>query len=211
VTAGFNLDTQYWTSRGFAVLDVNYGGSSGFGRVYRNRLRGNWGVRDMQDAIYGALFLADEKRVDRKRMAIKGWSAGGYTTLCALAFSDVFRAGVSYFGLSDLNLFVGDTHKFEARYLDRLVGPYPEKKDLYEARSPLYHIEKMTASLLLLQGMDDPIVPPNQSQEIYDKLKKEGRDVTLLLFEGEKHGFKKAESIKKSYEAELQFYSSVFR
>jgi len=209
-TPGFSLEIQFWTSRGLALLDVNYGGSTGYGRDYRNRLKGSWGIRDVQDAIDGALFLVKEKKVDPKRMAIKGASSGGYTTLCALAFSNVFKGGVSYFGVSDPELLVKDTHKFEAKYLDGLIGLYPERRDLYDARSPLLHAQQIHSSLLLLQGTDDPIVPVNQAQKMYDVLKANGRDVTLILLEGEKHGFKKSENIKRAYAAELQFYGKIF-
>ncbi len=206
-----NYSIQFWTSRGFAVLDVNYGGSTGYGREYRMRLNGNWGVVDVEDCCNGALFLAEQGLVDRERMAIRGGSAGGYTTLACLTFRpEVFRAGASYFGLSDLMVFVHDTHKFESRYLTTLVGPYPEQADLYRQRSPLYSVQNLSCPLILFQGDEDRIVPPNQSELIYQAVKAKGLPVAYLLFQGEQHGFRKAENIRRSLEAELFFYSRVF-
>ena len=164
VGASLNLETQFWTSRGIGVLDVNYGGSSGYGRAYRERLKGQWGVLDVQDCVQAALYLVKEGLVDEKRLIIEGGSAGGYTTLCALAFSKVFAAGTSYYGVSDLELLVKDTHKFEAHYLDQLVAPYPECKEVYRERSPIYHADKISSPVLLLQGKEDPVVPPNRSR-----------------------------------------------
>ncbi|MFN3742472.1 MAG: S9 family peptidase [Anaerolineales bacterium] len=209
--AVLNYSVQFWTSRGVAVLDVNYGGSTGYGREYRMRLNGNWGVVDVEDCCNGALFLAKQGLVDRERMAIRGGSAGGYTTLACLTFRpEVFRAGTSLFGLSDLTVFVHDTHKFESRYLTTLVGPYPERADLYRERSPIYHVDRLSCPLLLLQGDEDRIVPPNQSELIYQAALAKGLPVAYLLFRGEQHGFRKAESIRRALEAELYFYGRVF-
>jgi dipeptidyl aminopeptidase/acylaminoacyl peptidase len=206
-----NYSIQFWTSRGFAVLDVNYGGSTGYGREYRTRLNGQWGVVDVEDCCNGALFLAEQGWVDRERMAIRGGSAGGYTTLACLTFRpQVFRAGASYFGLSDLMVFVHDTHKFESRYLMTLIGPYPERADLYRERSPLYHVQNLSCPLILFQGDEDRIVPPNQSELIYQAARAKGLPVAYLLFQGEQHGFRKAENIRRSLEAELAFYGRVF-
>ena len=202
---------QYWTSRGFAVLDVNYGGSVGYGRDYRRRLNGNWGIVDVDDCCNGARWLAAQNWVDPRRMAIRGGSAGGYTTLAALAFKDVFSAGASHYGVSDLEALAKDTHKFESRYLDTLVGPYPARKDLYEARSPIHHVGKLATPLILLQGSEDPVVPPAQSEVMFEALRAKGVPVAYLLFQGEQHGFRKAENIKRALQAELFFYSKIFR
>lgn len=205
-----NLEIQYWTSRGIAVLDVNYGGSTGYGRAYRKRLEGQWGVVDMDDCVNGARYLVSRGLVDGNRLAITGGSAGGYTTLCALTFRDTFRAGASHFGIGDLVTFVGDTHKFESRYLDRLVGPYPERRDLYLARSPIYHIDQLATPVILFQGLEDKIVPPNQAESMFAAVKAKGLPVAYLPFEGEQHGFRKAENIKRALDAELYFYSRIF-
>lgn len=205
-----NLTLQYWTSRGFAVLDVNYGGSTGYGREYRERLRGQWGVVDVDDCTGGARYLVEQGLVDRDRLAIDGGSAGGFTTLNALTFRDVFRAGASYYGLSDLSVFVGDTHKFESRYLDSLVGPYPERKDLYEERSAVKHVDRLTCPVIFFQGDEDKIVPPNQAELMVDALRKKGLPVAYLLFEGEQHGFRQSQNIKRALDAELYFYSRIF-
>jgi len=205
-----DLKYQYWTSRGFALLDVNYGGSSGYGREYRQRLYGEWGVVDLDDCCNAARHLAGQGAVDGKRMAITGGSAGGYTTLCALTFRDTFAAGASHFGLSDLEVFVRDTHKFEARYLDTLVGPYPQRKDLYHDRSPLHFLQQLNCPLILFQGLDDKIVPPNQAEMMFEAVKKKGLPVAYVPFAGEQHGFRRAENIKRALEGELYFYSRVF-
>jgi dipeptidyl aminopeptidase/acylaminoacyl peptidase len=207
----FNLGIQYWTTRGFAVLDVNYGGSTGYGRAYRQRLNGQWGVVDVDDCVNGARYLVRKELVDDKKLAIRGGSAGGYTTLCAIALRDVFTAGASHFGISDLEVFAEDTHKFESRYLDRLVGPYPERRDLYHERSAINFIGDITCPLILFQGLEDKIVPPNQAQMMFDALKARGVPVAYLSFAGEQHGFRRAENIKRALEAELYFYSKVFR
>jgi dipeptidyl aminopeptidase/acylaminoacyl peptidase len=209
-STALSYQIQYWTSRGFAVLDVNYGGSTGFGREYRMRLNGNWGVVDVDDCCNGARWLAAQGRVDPERCAIRGGSAGGYTTLAALTFRDVFRAGASHFGVSDLAGLAQDTHKFESRYLDNLVGPYPARTDLYEARSPIHHTERLATPLILLQGEEDAVVPPAQSELMFQALRAKGVPVAYLLFPGEQHGFRRAESIKRACEAELFFYARIF-
>src|SRR6058998_377996 len=201
---------QYWTSRGIAVLDVDYGGSTGYGRPYRERLNGQWGVVDVDDCVNGARHLVQNGEVDRNRVAIEGGSAGGYTTMCALTFRDFFKAGASYFGISDLETFVKDTHKFESRYLDRLVGPYPEKKDLYRERSAINYVERVSCPMILFQGLEDRIVPPDQSEKFYKVLRDKGLPTAYLAYEGEQHGFRKSENIKRSIEAELYFYGKVF-
>jgi dipeptidyl aminopeptidase/acylaminoacyl peptidase len=203
---------QYWNSRGFAILDVNYGGSTGYGREYRMRLNGNWGIVDVEDCCNGALWLAEQGLVDRKRMAITGGSAGGFTTLAALIFkSGVFSAGGSHFGVSDLEALATDTHKFESRYLDNLVGPYPERKDIYMARSPIHHTRKLSTPIILFQGDEDPVVPPNQSERMFEAARAREIPTAYLLFEGESHGFRKAENIKRALEAEFYFYSKIFK
>jgi len=203
-------DIQYWTSRGFAVLDVNYGGSSDYGREYRQRLNGSWGVVDVDDCVNGARYLVAKGRVDGERLAIRGGSAGGYTTLCALTFRGVFRAGASYYGIGDLEALVRDTHKFEARYLDRLVGPYPERRDLYRERSPIHFTDRLSCPVIFFQGLEDPVVPPNQAEMMVAALRAKGLPVAYLAFAGEQHGFRRAETIRRCLEAELYFYSRVF-
>lgn len=207
----FNPEIQYWTSRGIAVLDVNYGGSTGYGRKYRERLNGQWGLVDMDDCANGARFMVEHGMVDGNRLAITGGSAGGYTTLCALTFRNLFKAGASHFGIGDLETFVADTHKFESRYLDRLVGPYPERVDLYRARSPIQHIDQLSTPMILFQGLEDKIVPPNQAEQMYSAVRAKGLPVAYLPFEGEQHGFRKSENIKRALDAELYFYSRIFR
>jgi dipeptidyl aminopeptidase/acylaminoacyl peptidase len=201
---------QFWTSRGIAVLDVDYGGSSGYGREYRQRLNGQWGVVDVDDCANGARYLVERGLVDGARLAITGGSAGGYTTLCALAFKDIFKAGASHFGIGDLETFVADTHKFESRYLETLIGPYPEKKEVYRERSPIHYTDRLNCKLILFQGLDDKIVPPSQSQAMYEAVRDKGLPVAYLAFEGEQHGFRRVENIKRAIEAELYFYSKVF-
>jgi dipeptidyl aminopeptidase/acylaminoacyl peptidase len=206
----FDPRLQYWASRGFAVVDVNYGGSTGYGRAYRQRLNGRWGIVDMQDCTHAALYLAGQGLVDLQRLAIRGGSAGGYTTLCCLTFTDVFKAGASYFGVSDLEALATDTHKFESRYLDGLVGPYPEQRDLYLERSPIYHTEKLACSLILFQGLEDQVVPPAQAEKMFEAVRAKELPVAYLPFEGEQHGFRQAENIRRALEAELYFYGKVF-
>ncbi|MGD8774879.1 MAG: S9 family peptidase [Syntrophobacterales bacterium] len=203
-------DIQYWTSRGFAVLDVNYGGSSGYGRDYRERLDGQWGIVDVDDCVNGARYLAEQGRVDVKRLAIRGSSAGGFTTLCALTFRDIFKAGASYYGISDLEALAKETHKFEARYLDRLIGPYPERQDIYRERSPIHFTHLLSCPLILFQGLEDEIVPPNQAEMMLDALQAKGLAVAYVPFAGEQHGFRRAETIKRALDGELYFYSRVF-
>ncbi len=210
-TSLFRYGIQYWTTRGFAVLDVNYGGSTGFGRAYRERLKGQWGIVDVADCVNGARYLAAQGLVDANRMAITGGSAGGFTTLCALTFYDTFKAGASYYGVSDLEALARDTHKFESHYLDGLVGPYPERRDLYIARSPIHHTDRLACAMIIFQGLDDPVVPPNQAQMMYDAVRRRGLPVAYLTFPGEQHGFVKAENNIRAQEAELYFYSKVFK
>ncbi len=209
-TSSLNLSIQYWTSRGFAVLDVNYGGSTGYGRAYRERLNGQWGVVDVDDCVNGAKYLVAQGEVDGERLIIRGGSAGGYTTLCALTFRDLFKAGASYYGIGDLEALTKETHKFESRYLDRLIGPYPERRDLYLARSPIHHIEGLNCPVIFLQGAEDRVVPPDQAEAMVAALREKGIPVAYLLFEGEQHGFRRAENIRRALEAELYFYARVF-
>jgi dipeptidyl aminopeptidase/acylaminoacyl peptidase len=209
-STAWNLGIQYWTSRGFGVVDVNYGGSTGYGREYRQRLAGQWGVVDVDDCVNAAKYLAAHGEADGNRCAIRGSSAGGYTTLCALAFRDFFKAGASHFGLSELEVFVKDTHKFESRYLESLIGPYPAKRDLYRERSPLFHADRIKAALILFQGLEDKVVPPNQHRLIFEAVRKKGVPCASLEFEGEQHGFRKAETIKRVLESELFFDSRIF-
>ncbi|MEM9564735.1 MAG: prolyl oligopeptidase family serine peptidase [Actinomycetota bacterium] len=205
-----SLKVQYWTSRGFAVVDVNYGGSSGFGRAYRDLLQGTWGIVDVEDCINAAVGLADEGRVDGDRLAIRGGSAGGFTVLAALEQSDRFGAGTNLFGVADLSALAADTHKFESRYLDGLIGPYPEREDLYTERSPINHTDRLSSPLLVLQGLEDEIVPPNQSEAIVAAVATKGLPHAYVTFEGEQHGFRKAENLIRSFEVELWFYGQVF-
>ncbi|MEG4913946.1 S9 family peptidase [Microcoleus sp. B7-D4] len=210
-SSSMNLKIQYWTSRGFAVLDVNYGGSTGYGREYRKRLQDSWGIVDVDDCANGAKYLAQKGLVDGERMAIAGGSAGGYTTLCALTFRDVFKAGASYYGVSDLEALATDTHKFEARYLDGLIGPYPERKDLYVARSPIHSAERLSCPVIFFQGLEDKVVPPNQAEMMVEILKAKGLPVAYVAYEGEHHGFRRAENIKRTLDGEFYFYSRVFK
>jgi dipeptidyl aminopeptidase/acylaminoacyl peptidase len=206
----FRLPVQYWTTRGFAVADVDYGGSTGYGRAYRSLLDGAWGIVDVEDACAAATYLAGEGIVDPRRMAIRGGSAGGYTTLAALAEHDVFTAGADLFGVADLGALARDTHKFESRYLDGLVGPWPQAEKVYQERSPLSHIDGFDRPLIVLQGDEDAVVPPAQSQMIVDALAAKGVPHAYLLFAGEQHGFRKAENIVRAQEAELTFYGMVY-
>lgn len=207
---GFHLGRQFWTSRGFALIDVNYRGSTGYGRAYRNALRGQWGVIDTDDCIAAARYLADQGLIDGQRMAIRGGSAGGYTTLCALTFHDEFATGASYFGVADLGALAEETHKFESRYLDSMVGPYPEAAELYRERSPIHHTEQLSRPMVVLQGLDDKVVLPDQAEMMIEALDRKGIPYAYLAFEGEGHGFRKAENIERSAEAELFFYGWVF-
>lgn len=202
----FDLKIQYWTSRGFAILDVDYGGSTGYGRAYRELLKGNWGIVDVEDCEYGVKYLMTQGKIDPQKIAITGASAGGYTTLAALTFGKTFTVGASYYGVSDLLALVAETHKFEAHYLEGLIAPYSKGKAIYEARSPLFSADKLHCPIIFFQGTEDKIVPPSQAQKMYEALKNRGILTELVLYEGEQHGFRKAENIRNSLERELNFY-----
>ncbi len=204
-------DIQYWTSRGIAVLDVNYGGSTGYGREYRRRLRGQWGVVDVDDVVNGALYLVREGMVDPERLGIRGESAGGYLTLAAVTFRDCFKAGASYYGISNLEILARETHKFESHYMDSLIGPYPERLDLYYERSPIKHVDLLSSAIIFFQGLEDLAVPPNQAELMVETLRAKGLPVAHVTFENEGHGFRRFENIKRCLEAELYFYSRVFK
>jgi len=208
-TAVLDYEIQFWTSRGIGVVDVNYGGSTGYGRAYRERLRGNWGIVDLDDCVNAALFLAQEGKADPKRLLIAGGSAGGYTTLCALTFRDVFAAGASHFGVSDLTALAKDTHKFESRYLDSLVGPWPAMNHVYEERSPINHTDLLKTPIILFQGLEDVIVPPAQSELMVQALKQRGIAHAYVTYEGEQHGFRQAKNIIDAAESELSFYGQI--
>ena len=209
-TGRLRLEVQFWTSRGFAVVDVNYGGSTGYGRAYRERLNGQWGLVDVEDCVNAARYLVERGEADPDRLAIRGGSAGGYTTLCALTFRDLFRAGASYYGVSDLEALAKETHKFESRYLDRLVGPYPERRDLYRERSPIHFTDRLSCPVILFQGLEDKVVLPNQAETMVEALRAKGLPVAYVPFAGEQHGFRRAENIKRALDAELYFYSRIF-
>jgi dipeptidyl aminopeptidase/acylaminoacyl peptidase len=209
-STALDLATQYWTSRGVGVVDVNYGGSTGYGRDYRERLIGDWGVVDVDDCVNAARYLIERGDVDKDRVAISGGSAGGYTTLCAMTFRDFFRAGTSYFGVSDLELLLDDIHKFDTFSLVGLVGPYPLYRQRYFERSPINFIEQINCPVLLLQGTADTIIPPDQSEQMFDRLRSSGIPTAYVTFEGEGHGFVQSENIKRAMEVELYFYSRVF-
>jgi dipeptidyl aminopeptidase/acylaminoacyl peptidase len=208
--AVFRLAVQFWTTRGVAVLDVNYGGSAGYGRGYRERLRGRWGLVDVRDCAAGAVAMGEQGRADPARLAIMGGSAGGYTTLQALTTTRTFAAGISLFGVGDLETLARDTHKFESRYLDGLVGPYPELRELYAERSPINHVDDLAAPILLLQGSEDKVVPPNQAKTMADAARAKKLAVALVIYPGEGHGFRRAETIQASYEAQLSFLGQIF-
>jgi len=208
--ARLDLSRQFWTSRGFAVVDVNYGGSTGYGRPYRRLLDGRWGLVDVEDCIAAARHLVDLGRVDPHRLAIRGGSAGGFTTLAALTFHDTFAAGASHYGVADLEALALETHKFESRYLDGLVGPYPEDRDTYVARSPIHHTEQLSCPVILFQGLEDQVVPPGQAEMMIDALAAKGVPHAYVPFEGEQHGFRRSENIVRALEAELWFYGKVF-
>jgi dipeptidyl aminopeptidase/acylaminoacyl peptidase len=203
-------DVLFWTSRGIGVVDVNYGGSSGFGRAYRDSLQGQWGIVDTEDCIAAARHLVETGEVDSKRLAIHGGSAGGYTTLCALVFHDVFAAGASYYGVADAETLASDTHKFESRYLDGLIGPYPETAQTWRERSPINYVERLQAAVILFQGLEDEVVPPSQAETMVAALAARGVPHAYLPFAGEQHGFRRAETIVASLEAELSFYAQIF-
>ena len=201
---------QFWTSRGFAVLDINYSGSTGYGRAYRERLNGQWGIADVTDAVGGAEAMVAAGKADPARLAIRGGSAGGYTTLAALTFHHTFKAGASYYGISDLEVLQQDTHKFESRYNESLIGPYPAAREVYVARSPIHFTDRLSCPIILFQGLDDKVVPPNQSEMMAAAVRKKGLKVKYVTFEGEQHGFRKAENIIRALEEELAFYRDVF-
>lgn len=205
-----DLKIQYWTSRGFAVLDVNYGGSTGYGREYRQRLNKKWGIVDVQDCENGAKYLAEQGLADPNRLIIHGGSAGGYTTLCALTFGETFKAGASLFGIGDLGMLAEHTHKFESRYMDSLVGEWPADKETYDARSPIQHAHKLNCPVIFFQGLDDKVVPPEQSQSMFEAVRARELPTAYVAFEGEGHGFRQKANIQHALEAELYFYSKVF-
>ncbi|MFQ5665045.1 MAG: S9 family peptidase [Candidatus Binatia bacterium] len=209
-SVALNVTIQYWTSRGIAVLDVNYGGSSGYGRAYRQRLDGQWGVVDVEDCVNGARELVRRGLVDSHRLGIRGSSAGGYTTLCALTFRDVFKAGASYYGIGDLETLAKETHKFESHYDERLVGHYPKRRDLYRSRSPIHFTDRLRCPVIFFQGLEDKVVPPSQAEAMVAALRARKLPVAYVAFAGEQHGFRRAQTIKRALEAELYFYARVF-
>ncbi|MFN2606328.1 MAG: prolyl oligopeptidase family serine peptidase [Acidimicrobiales bacterium] len=204
-----NLAVQFWTTRGLAVVDVDYRGSSGYGRAYRKALEGAWGVVDVDDCVAAARHLVDRGLVDPSRLVIRGGSAGGYTTLRALTTTDVFAAGASLYGVADLTALATDTHKFESRYLDRLVGPWPEAAERYREWSPINHADRLSCPVIVLQGLEDRVVPPAQAEVLVDALRAKGLPVAYVTFPGEQHGFRRAETIRRAAEAELSFYGQV--
>jgi dipeptidyl aminopeptidase/acylaminoacyl peptidase len=208
--SGLNLKIQYWTNRGFAVVDINYRGSTGFGRDYRHALNGQWGIADIEDTQYAIKYLAAQQKIDADRCIIRGSSAGGYTVLSALTFTDTFKAGASLYGIGNLETLVSDTHKFESRYLDKLVGPYPEQQEIYQQRSPINHIDQLNCPVIFLQGLEDKVVPPNQAKMMVESLKQKGIDVVYVEFPDEGHGFRKSENIIRAMQAELNFYADIF-
>jgi len=209
-TTTLALGIQYWTSRGIGVLDVNYGGSTGYGREYRRRLNDRWGIVDVDDCANGARYMVERELADGLRLMITGGSAGGYTTLCALTFRDRFKAGASHYGVSDCEALAKETHKFESRYLDRLIGPYPERADLYRERSPVHHVDRLSCPVIFFQGLEDKVVLPNQAEMMVDALRAKGLPVAYVPFEGEQHGFRRAENIKRALDGEIYFYSCIF-
>jgi dipeptidyl aminopeptidase/acylaminoacyl peptidase len=207
---GFSLAIQWWTSRGIAVADVNYGGSTGYGRDYRQRLDGRWGIVDVEDCTAAAEYLAKEGLVDEARIAIRGGSAGGFTTLAALTSTRLFKAGASHYGVADLERLAADTHKFESRYLDRLVGPLPQAEALYRERSPIHRLDRLTCPVIFFQGLDDKVVPPNQAEVMALAMASKGLPVAHYTFEGEGHGFRQGSTIRRVLELELGFYGRLF-
>jgi dipeptidyl aminopeptidase/acylaminoacyl peptidase len=205
-----SLQIQFWTSRGFAVVDVDYAGSTGYGRAYRRLLDGKWGLLDVEDCIAAAQHLVATGRADPRRLAIRGGSAGGFTTLCALTFHDLFKAGASWYGVGDLEALMRDTHKFESRYLDRLIGPWPEAQAVYRARSPIHHTDRLSCPVIFLQGEEDKVVPPNQAEAMVAALRAKRLPVAYLAFAGEGHGFRKAETIETALLAEYGFFCRMF-
>ena len=204
-----SLTTQFWTSRGFAVVDLNYGGSTGFGREYRERLVGQWGVVDVDDAVAAARHFSESKQADPRRLIAKGGSAGGFTVLCCLAFRDEFAAGTSYYGISDLNALARETHKFESRYHETLVGPWPASEELFSERSPLGAAHRISSPIVFFQGSEDRVVPKEQTETIVEALRQRGVPVAFHLFDGEAHGFRVSENIRRALEAELAFYRKM--
>ncbi len=209
-TTTLSLNIQYWTSRGIGVLDVNYGGSTGYGREYRERLKDTWGIVDVDDCANGAGYLVERGLADGNRLMITGGSAGGYTTLCALTFRDRFKAGASHYGVSDCEALAKETHKFESRYLDGLIGPYPERADLYRERSAIHHVDRLSCPIIFFQGLEDKVVLPNQAEMMVEALRAKGLPVAYVPFEGEQHGFRRAENIKRALDGEIYFYSRIF-
>ena len=207
--ASLDLRKQYWTSRGFAIVDVNYSGSTGYGRNYRNRLNGEWGVRDVEDVCDAANYFADKGIVDKNRLIIKGSSAGGYTVLAALTFHNTFSCGASYYGISNLESLITDTHKFESRYTDRLIGSYPEHRQLYYDRSPINFVDRLSCPVIFFQGVEDRVVPPSQAEKMVAALKNKGIAVSYVSFDNEQHGFRHASTIKAALDSELYFYSVI--
>ncbi|MCL5946503.1 MAG: prolyl oligopeptidase family serine peptidase [Chloroflexi bacterium] len=210
-TTALNLGNQLWTSRGYAVLDVNYRGSSGYGRSYREALYGTWGKADVDDCCAGADALAQTGRVDASRLIIAGGSAGGFTALAALTFRETFTAGASYYGIADLELLLKDMHKFESRYLERLIGPYPAAQALFQERSPIYHADQLTRPVILFQGLDDKVVPPNQAEQLVEHLRARRIPHVYVTFPGEGHGFQKAENVRRALACELSFFSQILQ
>jgi dipeptidyl aminopeptidase/acylaminoacyl peptidase len=210
-SSALSLKIQYWTSRGFAIFDINYRGSTGYGRRYRDRLKKNWGICDVEDVCAGARYLVEKKLAHPDKLAIKGGSAGGYTVLAALTFSDVFNAGASHYGVGDLESLAKDTHKFEARYLDQLIGPYPEQQEIYHARSPINSIDQLNCPVIFFQGLDDKVVPPNQAEAMVAALNAKHIPCAYVPFEGEGHGFRQGPNIKRALEGELYFYGQLFK
>jgi dipeptidyl aminopeptidase/acylaminoacyl peptidase len=204
-----NLSVQYWTTRGFAVADVDYRGSAGYGRQYRRKLERRWGIADVEDCASVVSWLDGQGLVDGGRAVIRGGSAGGFTTLAALAFTERFAAGASHYGVADLELLARDTHKFEARYLDGLIGPWPEDSAVYQERSPIHHVGSITSPLILFQGLEDMVVPADQAQIMFEALRDRGVPVAYLAFAGEQHGFRRAETVVSVMQAELEFYGRV--
>jgi dipeptidyl aminopeptidase/acylaminoacyl peptidase len=192
------------------VVDIDYAGSTGYGRAYRSLLDAQWGILDVEDCIAAARHLAANGLADPGRLAIRGGSAGGYTTLCALTFHDAFAAGASWYGIGDLEALVRDTHKFESRYLDKLVGPWPDMAELYRARSPIHHTDRLACPVIFLQGLDDKVVPPNQAEAMVEALRRKGLPVAYLAFPGEGHGFRAAETIETALLAEFAFFCRIF-
>ena len=209
-STALSLSIQYWTSRGFAVLDVNYGGSTGYGRQYRERLNKKWGIVDVDDCVNGARYLAERGEVDPDRLIITGGSAGGYTTLSALTFRKTFKAGASHFGISNLESMARDTHKYESQYLTGLLGPYPQRKDIYFDRSPINFPERLSCPVIFFQGLEDKVVPADQAETMVEAIRAKGIPVSYVAFAGEQHGFRQAKNIKRALDGELYFYSRVF-